>query len=69
MPVPQEVALKPVGDFKLIGKPIGRLDTPAKVNGTAKFGLDARPSGVKFAAIKICPTFGGTLQSVSDARP
>ncbi|WP_119268450.1 xanthine dehydrogenase family protein molybdopterin-binding subunit [Taklimakanibacter deserti] len=68
MPVPQEVALKPVREFKLIGKPGRRIDTPAKVNGTAKFGLDARPSGVKFAAIRICPTFGGTLSSVYDGE-
>ena len=67
MPVPQDVPLKSAGAFKLIGKPAHRLDTPAKVNGTAVFGLDARPPGVKFAAIAICPTFGGTLKSVDDS--
>lgn len=68
MPVPQDVALKPASAFTLIGKPAPRIDTPAKVNGTAKFGLDARPPGVTFAAIAICPTFGGTLSSVDDAE-
>lgn len=67
MPVPQNVGLKPASAFELIGKPARRIDTPAKVNGTAAFGLDARPPGVKFAAITICPTFGGTLQSVDDS--
>ncbi|MDF2997597.1 MAG: aldehyde oxidase and xanthine dehydrogenase molybdopterin binding protein [Xanthobacteraceae bacterium] len=64
--VPQDVPLKPASAFKLIGKSTRRIDTPAKVDGTAKFGLDARPPGVKFAAISICPTFGGTLQAVDD---
>ncbi|WP_201835901.1 xanthine dehydrogenase family protein molybdopterin-binding subunit [Microvirga zambiensis] len=68
MPVPRDVALKPASAFKLIGKPARRIDTPAKVNGSAVFGLDARPAGVKFAAIAICPTFGGTLQSVNDSE-
>ncbi|MBS7543805.1 xanthine dehydrogenase family protein molybdopterin-binding subunit [Ancylobacter oerskovii] len=67
LPVPQGVALKPASEFQLIGKPARRIDTPAKVNGSAKFGLDARPAEAKFAAIAICPTFGGTLQSVDEA--
>ncbi|MCS0497689.1 molybdopterin-dependent oxidoreductase [Ancylobacter sp. MQZ15Z-1] len=68
MPVPQDVPLKPASAFRLIGKPARRIDTPAKVDGTARFGLDARPPGVAFAAISICPTFGGTLGSVDDAE-
>jgi isoquinoline 1-oxidoreductase beta subunit len=68
MPVPQNVTLKPASAFKLIGKLARRIDTLAKVNGTAKFGLDARPPEVKFAAIAICPTFGGKLQSVDDSE-
>lgn len=65
-PVPETVELKPASEFKLIGKPHLRIDTPAKVNGTAKFGLDARPEGVKFAAVMISPSFGGTLKAVDD---
>lgn len=64
--VPQEVPLKPASSFKLIGKPIRRLDSAEKVNGTAKFGIDARPEGVSYAAIAICPHFGGKLRSVDD---
>src|SRR6202011_1037809 len=40
-PIPQQVALKRPEDFKLIGTPAKRLDTAAKVNGTAHFGIDA----------------------------
>ena len=46
VPVPESVALKRAEDFKLIGTPAKRLDTPAKVNGTAVDGIDVRPAGV-----------------------
>ena len=46
---PEKVALKRPGEFKLIGTPAKRFDTPAKVNGTAVYGIDARPPGVKIA--------------------
>ncbi|CAH2401433.1 xanthine dehydrogenase family protein molybdopterin-binding subunit [Mesorhizobium ventifaucium] len=64
--VPQDVPLKPASSFSLIGQPVRRLDSPEKVNGTAKFGIDARPDGVSYAAIAICPHFGGKLRSVED---
>ena len=66
MPVPGNVALKPPQDFTLIGKPAKRLDTPAKVNGTAVYGIDARPPGVKIATLAQSPTFGGRVKSVDD---
>src|SRR6267142_2444534 len=47
MPVPENVALKRPADFKLIGSPAKRLDTPAKVNGTAIYGIDVRLPSVK----------------------
>ncbi|WP_457583610.1 molybdopterin cofactor-binding domain-containing protein [Ensifer canadensis] len=65
-PVQQNVPLKPASSFKVIGRPIRRLDSPEKINGTAKFGIDARPEGVSYAAIAICPYFGGKLRSVED---
>ncbi|QRM55576.1 molybdopterin cofactor-binding domain-containing protein [Sinorhizobium sp. BG8] len=64
--VPEEVPLKPASDFRLIGQSVRRLDSPEKVNGTAKFGIDARPEGVSYAAITICPHFGGKLRSVEE---
>jgi isoquinoline 1-oxidoreductase beta subunit len=66
MPVPQNVALKRPADFKLIGTPAKRLDTPAKVNGTAVYGIDARPPGVKIATLAQSPVFGGRVRSVND---
>jgi isoquinoline 1-oxidoreductase beta subunit len=67
MPVPENVALKGPADFKLIGTPAKRLDTPAKVNGTAVYGIDARPPGVKIATLAQSPVFGGRVKSVNDA--
>ena len=66
MPVPGNVALKRPQDFKLIGTPAKRLDTPAKVNGTAVYGIDVRPPGVKIATLAQSPVFGGRVKSVDD---
>ncbi|HXD06179.1 MAG TPA: xanthine dehydrogenase family protein molybdopterin-binding subunit [Burkholderiaceae bacterium] len=65
---PQEVALKEPRDFKLIGTPHHRLDTSGKVDGSAKFGIDSRPAGMQFAVVAACPTFGGKLASVDEAK-
>ena len=67
MPVPAGVTLKAPADFKLIGTPAKRLDAPAKVNGTAVYGIDARPPGVKIATLAQSPVFGGRVKSVDDA--
>jgi len=67
MPVPENVALKRREDFKLIGTSAKRLDTPSKVNGTAVYGIDARPPGVKIATLAQSPVFGGRVKSVDDA--
>lgn len=66
-PVPREVALKPASDFRLVGKANARVEAAGKVDGSAAFGLDARPPGLRFAALAICPTFGGTLRSADEA--
>src|SRR6266403_1254229 len=66
MPAPGSVTLKPPEDFKLIGTPAKRLDAPAKVNGTALYGIDARPAGVKIATLAQSPVFGGRVKSVDD---
>jgi isoquinoline 1-oxidoreductase beta subunit len=68
MPVPANVALKRPEDFKLIGTPAKRLDTPSKVNGTAIYGIDARPPGVNIATLAQSPVFGGRVKSVDDAK-
>src|SRR5712691_8411211 len=68
MPVPESVALKRAVDFKLIGTPAKRLDTPSKVNGSAVYGIDVRPPGVKIATLAQSLVFGGRVKSVDDAR-
>ena len=66
MPVPENVAVKQPQDFKLIGTPAKRLDTPAKINGTAIYGIDVRLPGVKIATLAQSPVFGGRVKSVDD---
>ncbi|MGG2048236.1 xanthine dehydrogenase family protein molybdopterin-binding subunit [Burkholderia gladioli] len=67
LPVPSQVALKTPDKFTLIGKPVKRLDSPEKVDGSAQFGLDVRLPGMLYAAIVNCPVFGGTVASVDDS--
>ena len=67
VPVPEHVVLKRPEEFKLIGTPAKRLDAPAKVNGTAIYGIDVRPPGVKIATLAQSPVFGGRVKSVNEA--
>jgi len=68
LPVPENVALKEPADFKLIGTPHRRLDIVGKVDGSAKFGIDTRLPGMKFAVVAASPTFGGKLVAVDEAK-
>src|ERR1700730_2023347 len=61
--VPQDVPLKDAKEFHIIGKPAKRLDTPAKVNGSAQYGIDVRQSGMVYAVVARCPVFGGKVAS------
>jgi isoquinoline 1-oxidoreductase beta subunit len=65
---PQSPGLKDPKDFKLVGKPLKRLDTPEKVNGSAVYGIDVMPPGVKFATLAACPVFGGKVGKVDDSK-
>jgi isoquinoline 1-oxidoreductase subunit beta len=67
MTPPKNPTLKVRKDFKLIGTPAHRLDSPAKVNGRAIFGIDAMPRGVKFATLRASPVFGGKVARVDEA--
>ena len=58
LPVPQKPPLKQK-DFRFIGKRMPRLDTPAKVNGSAIFGIDVKVPGMRVARVVRCPVFGG----------
>ena len=66
IPAPGKVTLKSPQDFRLIGTPAKRLDAPAKVNGTAVYGIDVRPPGVKIATLAQSPVFGGRVKSLDD---
>ena len=67
MPVPTEPQLKG-GTRKLLGKPLHRLDSPAKINGTATFGIDVQAPGMLTTVVVRPPVFGGRLTSFDAAR-
>jgi isoquinoline 1-oxidoreductase beta subunit len=54
-------------DYRLIGKPIPRLDIPAKVNGSALYGMDVQLPDMRVATIMAAPVRGGKLESVDPA--
>jgi isoquinoline 1-oxidoreductase beta subunit len=60
---PQNVTLKDPKQFKIIGKPMKRLDTPDKINGKAVFGLDVKVPGMLVAVVARPPVFGGKVKS------
>ena len=68
LPVPDKVGLKDPKDWKLIGTSAKRIDSPSKVNGSARFGIDTVLPEMHFAAVAASPVFGGTVGSVDDAR-
>src|SRR5256885_7520954 len=59
----KEVELKQPVEWKLLGRPLGRVDMPAKLDGSAVFGLDFRIPGMVHAAISLAPTFGGKVKN------
>ena len=68
LPVPQDVKLKDPKEWKLIGKPLKRLDTADKVVGKTVYGIDVKLPGLLNAAIKDCPVFGGKVKSFDAAK-
>ena len=63
MPVPKEIQLKDPSKFKIIGKPVKRLDTPEKTNGKGVFGIDVTIPGMLIAVVERPPVFGGKVVS------
>lgn len=61
--VPANPPLKPQSEWKLLGKPLPKVDIPSKVDGTAVFGIDFTLPGMVYAAVKHCPALGSTLKS------
>jgi isoquinoline 1-oxidoreductase beta subunit len=68
LPTPKtEPTIKTPDQFKLIGTRQARFDTPLKITGSAKFGIDTRLDGMVYAAVANCPVFGGKLKSYDEA--
>jgi isoquinoline 1-oxidoreductase beta subunit len=65
---PGDVRLKTPKEFRLIGQPVPRRDSPAKVNGSALFGIDARVPGMLYAAVKMAPVVGAGVASFDAAK-
>ena len=68
LPAPADVKLKDPKDFTLIGKPTRRLDSKAKVSGTAEFGIDVKRPNMLVAVVARAPVFGATLKSFDAAK-
>ncbi|CAN7172513.1 xanthine dehydrogenase family protein molybdopterin-binding subunit [Variovorax paradoxus] len=66
LPLPQQVTLKAPEAFKLIGRPVKRLDAAEKIDGRARYGIDARLPKMRYAAVAASPASGGKLVSVDD---
>jgi isoquinoline 1-oxidoreductase subunit beta len=65
---PKDVPLKDPKDWKIIGKPMARLDTAPKTTGAQIYGVDLKLPGMLNAAIRCCPVMGGKVASVDDAK-
>jgi isoquinoline 1-oxidoreductase beta subunit len=70
LPAPdvKSITLKQARDWKLIGKPVKRLDTAPKVSGQQKYAIDTELPGMLIAAIKASPVFGGKLVSFDASK-
>ncbi len=64
---PKDVALKDPKDWKIIGKPLKRLDTADKLTGKQVYGADLKLPGMLNATIKACPVFGGRVKSIDSS--
>jgi isoquinoline 1-oxidoreductase beta subunit len=65
---PGEVRLKTPAEFRLIGQRVPRRDSPAKVSGSALFGIDARVPGMLYAAVRMAPVVGAGVASFDAAK-
>jgi isoquinoline 1-oxidoreductase beta subunit len=65
---PKDVQLKDPKDWTIAGKPVKRLDTAEKLNGSQIYSIDVKRPGMLNAAIKACPVFGGKLKGFDAAQ-
>ena len=66
-PVPEKPAIKAPKDFRVVGKRVVRTDAPAKVNGTAEFGIDVKLPGMVYASLEQSPVIGGKVVRVDSS--
>src|SRR5882672_9995907 len=67
-PDPKSIKLKDPRDWKIAGKPMKRLDTADKLNGSKVYAIDVKLPGMLLAAVKKCPVHGGKLSSYDEAK-
>jgi isoquinoline 1-oxidoreductase beta subunit len=67
-PNPAGIRIKPPSEWKLMGTEQKNLDIPLKVSGKTIYGIDVRLPGMKWAAVKSCPVYGGKVKSFDFAR-
>jgi isoquinoline 1-oxidoreductase subunit beta len=67
-PDPKSIKLKHPKDWKIAGKPMKRLDTAGKVNGSQVYAIDVKLPGMIYAAVKACPVYGGKVKSYDEAK-
>ena len=67
-PDPKSIKLKDPKAWKIAGKPMKRLDTADKLNGSKVYAIDVALPGMLCAAIKDCPVFGGKLKSYDESK-
>jgi isoquinoline 1-oxidoreductase beta subunit len=64
---PKEVKLKDPKEWKLVGKPVKRIDIPDTVMGRQRYGIDTQLDGMLYAAIAQCPVFGGKVKTMDSS--
>jgi isoquinoline 1-oxidoreductase subunit beta len=67
-PDPKTIKLRDPREWNIAGKPMKRLDTADKLNGSKVYAIDLKLPGMLCAAIKACPVFGGTVKSYDEAK-
>ena len=67
-PDPKSIKLKDPKEWKIAGKPMKRLDTADKLNGSKVYAIDVKLPGMLLAAVKACPVHGGKLSSYDEAK-
>lgn len=67
LPTPRSIAVKAPGDWRLLGRPQPRIDSPAKIRGAARFGIDVELPEMLVGTVVNAPVAGGRLQRVDPA--